>query len=210
MTTKETKTKPEAKKPKATKAKKPANPEEKEKMRKRVVAAANRAAKQTKAKQDAAKRLAEETQEQKPFIPLSQDEIREIDADIMELRKVISEHKNSIVRLAKMAQTIDAYEAKYLKVLIQAHNIKNGAMEVANYFGLAEMTLETMRQDMNAIFAAKDKYMREIYEQQEAIAAQAEQAKRNREEAKRLADKRAAEKAEKAEAPAQETENNNQ
>lgn len=210
MATKKTKTKPEAKKPKATKVKKPADPEAKEKTRKRVVAAANRAAKQAKAKQEAAKRLAEEIQEQKPFVPLDQDEIREIDADIMELRKVISDHKNSIVRLAKMAQTIDAHEAKQLHVLIQAYNIRNGATEIANYFGIAEMTLETMHQDMNAIFAAKDKYMREIYEQQEAIAAQAEQAKRNREEAKRLADKRAAEKAEKAEAPAQETENNNQ
>lgn len=140
----------------------------------------------------------------KPYVPLDQDEIREIDADITQLRMLISKNKSSIVRLAKMAQTIDAYEAKHLKVLIQAHDIKNGATEVANYFGLAEMTLENMHQDMNAIFAAKDEYMRKIYEQQEMIAEQAAIAAKNREEAKRLAEKRKAEKA------AQENENNNQ
>lgn len=95
------------------------------------------------------------------IIPMDQGLLTWIDTDRAEISTAIKGIRERIKTLARCGQEIDIVDAAQLQMVVQARNIQNETSQIAVYAGMIEMLLENLTEDLNAIFKARDQFVKD-------------------------------------------------
>ena len=127
------------------------------------------------------------------LVPLDQNVLSEIDYDRAKLTQVMEDIECNVRCLAANAMKLDIYDARKLGCSIQAANIQHTATSIRQYLGIARMLLDNVNSDMRFIYNRRKDFQRDFLLRLVDIQqAQRDKVKREA-DAKRIAQKRAAE-----------------
>ena len=127
-------------------------------------------------------------------VPMPEAYISQVRQGREELLRLVKQHVKSAHKIANNAFLMDDRDAKLLDVAVSVHNIRNCAKSIEIYFDMMKMLLEHMDDDLKTIETKRKLWK----ERQEAEFNRLEEDRAIRAKRKAEAERKAIERAEKA------------
>ena len=97
----------------------------------------------------------------KALVPITDEQINEMDVFITLARQIVTCHTGDIKQLAERAMLFDMEDARKLGVVKDVQNLQKSATAIAQYFGIIKMLIENMRDDFNGINQKRNLFIKE-------------------------------------------------